>query len=116
MLETLIVTKNLRTLDLAGNRMGPVLFGQLCESLSLNQTVRQLSVAGNNLGSDGGAHLGRLLSVTHRIQYIDASSNFFGPEGADYMSLQIDTNTGLTGGEQCEFFIGNQRVDSTVAH
>ena len=82
--------------------MGPVLFGQLCESLSLNQTVRWFSVAGNYLGPDGGAHLGRLLSVTNRIQYIDASGNFFGPEGADYMSLQIDTNTGLTGGHSLE--------------
>jgi len=102
MLDTLIATKTLCTLDLAGNRMGPVLFGQLCESLSLNQTVRWFSVAGNYLGPDGGAHLGRLLSVTNRIQYIDASGNFFGPEGADYMSLQIDTNTGLTGGHSLE--------------
>jgi hypothetical protein len=47
-------------------------------------------------GPDGGAHLGRLLSAAPRIQYIDASSNFFGSEGADYMSLQIDTNTALT--------------------
>jgi hypothetical protein len=43
--------------------MGPVLFGQLCESLSLNQTLRWLNVSGNCLGPDGGAHLGRLLAV-----------------------------------------------------
>ena len=60
MVETLIVTKVLRKLDIAGNRMGPVLFGQLCESLSLNQTIRWLNVSGNCLGPDGGAHLGRL--------------------------------------------------------
>jgi hypothetical protein len=50
MIEALIVTKTLRTLDLSGNRMGPVLFGQLCESLSLNQTLRWFGVAGNCLG------------------------------------------------------------------
>lgn len=60
MRELLIVTKVLRKLDMAGNRMGPVLFGQLCESLSLNQTIRWLNIAGNRLGPDGGAHLGRL--------------------------------------------------------
>jgi len=37
MTDAFIVSMQLRTLDLAGNRMGPVLFGQLCESLALNQ-------------------------------------------------------------------------------
>jgi hypothetical protein len=64
MVETLIVTKVLRKLDIAGNRMGPVLFGQLCESLSLNQTIRWLNVSGNCLGPDGGAHLGRLRELS----------------------------------------------------
>ena len=126
MLETLVLTKNLRKLDFggkflfdgsvlygasfrfcmhsnllklysfSGNRMGPVLFGNFCDSLSLNQTIRWINVSGNCLGADGGAHLGRLLATTPRLQYLDACSNFFGAEGADYLSLQIDTNTGLT--------------------
>lgn len=96
MADLLIVASTLRKLDLAGNRMGAALFGQLCDSLSLNQSVTWLAVSGNCIGSDGGGYLGRLLATTSRLQYVDVSSNGIGPDGADYFSLQMDTNTSLT--------------------
>ena len=82
--------RNLSSLDLCGNNIGPMAIAELCNSiLSLNETLQSLDLSSNSLGDKGAIVVAKVIPQMNILMKLDLTVNQIGESGVVFLSKSI---------------------------
>ena len=91
--ESLKNQKNLKTLNLGGNKMKPSSI--FSESLLHNSSITNLQISSNKSGDEGMKYLSETLKTNHFVKQLNISKNLINNKGMVFFSESLKHNSSL---------------------
>ncbi|CAF0891433.1 unnamed protein product [Rotaria sordida] len=105
-INSAIINKKCKILDLGHNQINSQGVIQLAESLTNNTTLKMLSLHSNSLSEIGILHIAEKLSLNNSVlKWLDLESTDLTDNSVEYLAAMLKTNTSVTG-----LWLSNNRI------